>query len=55
MAMKEYCTLPEGPKLEPHHQIRLVSDLINSLREYYPTVKMQSVYSTTSADWAEFI
>ena len=54
MAMKGYSTFPKAPALlEPHHQIVLCH--IQNTRwggGSYPSVEVQSVYSTAAADWA---
>ena len=54
MAMKVYCIFTKATELEPHHQI--VSYTAYSLRKgSYPSLEMQSVYSTAPTDRAGLI
>ena len=55
VAMKEYSTFPKVPGLEPHHQIVLCHNQNTGVEGSYLSAEMQSVYSTTSADWIDYI
>ena len=55
-AMKGYSAFPKAPVLlEPHIRLFYVSYPGHSLGETYPSSEMQSVYSTTPANWASII
>ena len=55
MSVKRYSAFPKAPALlEPHHQIvNVIFRTLNGWRSY-PSVEMQSVYSTAPA-WAMYI
>ena len=58
MAMKEYSAFPKAPVLlEPHHQIVYchVLDTCWKRGGSYPSAKIQPMYSSATADWAEAI
>ena len=53
MAMKECSAFPKAPaSLEPHHQIVLCHIPDTRWGGSYPSAEVQSVYSTSPADWA---
>ena len=56
MAIKEYSTFPKAPALvEPHNEIVQCHIQVTHGGGSYPSIEVQSVYSTAPADWAIYL